>query len=151
MTPPNMGGEYNPLTGETEPPHYDPSAPHEPLQRDFTSPINHGSPGTSSYILSIFLSWLYNWLSMLISCKICHLVSSSWLIANFLDMFLKIDFYFLAFFNNYYLQSFIYYININYHLKALRIFIKRKTILRSSIIKYGLAKKILNTTKKYSD
>ena len=45
MTPPQMGGEYNPLTGETDPPHYDPSAPHEPLQRDFTSPISHGSPG----------------------------------------------------------------------------------------------------------
>jgi class 3 POU domain transcription factor len=45
MTPPNLGGEYNPLTGETDPPHY-PELPagHE-MQRDFTSPLSHGSPG----------------------------------------------------------------------------------------------------------
>ena len=49
MTPPQMGGEYNPLTGETEPPHYDHNAPHEPLQRDFTSPLHQqGSPGNIS-------------------------------------------------------------------------------------------------------
>ena len=48
MTPPNMGGEYNPLTGETDPPHYSdlPPGPHD-LNRDFTSPLEHqGSPGT---------------------------------------------------------------------------------------------------------
>ena len=48
MTPPNMGGEYNPLTGETDPPHYPdlpPPGPHD-LNRDFTSPLGHqGSPG----------------------------------------------------------------------------------------------------------
>ncbi len=49
MTPPQMGGEYNPLTGETEPPHYDPHSQHEPLQRDFTSPMGQGSPGTPTY------------------------------------------------------------------------------------------------------
>jgi len=47
MTPPNMGGEYNPLTGETDPPHYadlPPPGPHD-LNRDFTSPLGHqGSP-----------------------------------------------------------------------------------------------------------
>jgi len=46
MTPPNMGGEYNPLTGETDPPHYPdlPGGPHD-LNRDFTSPLGHqGSP-----------------------------------------------------------------------------------------------------------
>lgn len=46
MTPPQMGGEYNPLTGETDPPHY-PDLPggHHDLQRDFTSPLGQGSPG----------------------------------------------------------------------------------------------------------
>ena len=55
MTPPQMGGEYNPLTGETEPPHYDHNAPHEPLQRDFTSPLGQGSPGRH---LKSTLFWL---------------------------------------------------------------------------------------------
>jgi hypothetical protein len=50
MTPPQMGGEYNPLTGETEPPHYDPHSQHEPLQRDFTSPMGQGSPGTYTHL-----------------------------------------------------------------------------------------------------
>ena len=48
MTPPNMGGEYNPLTGETDPPHYPdlPGGPHD-LNRDFTSPLHQqGSPGS---------------------------------------------------------------------------------------------------------
>ena len=48
MTPPNMGGEYNPLTGETDPPHYPdlPPGPHD-LNRDFTSPLHQqGSPGS---------------------------------------------------------------------------------------------------------
>ena len=53
MTPPQMGGEYNPLTGETDPPHYDHNAPHEPLQRDFTSPLGQGSPGKRDVILLI--------------------------------------------------------------------------------------------------
>ena len=41
----SCSGEYNPLTGETDPPHY-PELPagHE-MQRDFTSPLSHGSPG----------------------------------------------------------------------------------------------------------
>ncbi len=51
MTPPQMGGEYNPLTGETEPPHYDPHSQHEPLQRDFTSPMGQGSPGMCRRVL----------------------------------------------------------------------------------------------------
>ena len=59
MTPPQMGGEYNPLTGETEPPHYDPHSQHEPLQRDFTSPMGQGSPGINNqhngmFFLSFF-------------------------------------------------------------------------------------------------
>ena len=57
MTPPNMGGEYNPLTGETDPPHYPdlPSGPHD-LNRDFTSPLGHqGSPGNGGAILSRYL------------------------------------------------------------------------------------------------
>jgi class 3 POU domain transcription factor len=47
MTPPNMGGEYNPLTGETDPPHYSDLPPGHQLemQRDFTSPLSQGSPG----------------------------------------------------------------------------------------------------------
>ena len=58
MTPPNMGGEYNPLTGETDPPHYPdlPGGPHD-LNRDFTSPLGHqGSPGNGGDILSRYLS-----------------------------------------------------------------------------------------------
>ena len=63
MTPPNLGGErtkvnhsdsslkshssgeYNPLTGETDPPHYPELPPGHEMQRDFTSPLSHGSPG----------------------------------------------------------------------------------------------------------
>ena len=58
MTPPNMGGEYNPLTGETDPPHYPdlPGGPHD-LNRDFTSPLGHqGSPGNGGAILSRYPS-----------------------------------------------------------------------------------------------
>jgi len=45
MTPPQMGGEYNPLTGETDPPHYaDLPGGHHDLQRDFTSPLGQSSP-----------------------------------------------------------------------------------------------------------
>jgi hypothetical protein len=50
MTPPNLGEQYNPLTGETEPsPHYTdhphPPQHHEQLQRDFSTPLGQGSPG----------------------------------------------------------------------------------------------------------
>ena len=59
MTPPNMGGEYNPLTGETDPPHYSdlpPPGPHD-LNRDFTSPLGHqGSPGMTWDTLFSFIS-----------------------------------------------------------------------------------------------
>ena len=62
MTPPNMGGEYNPLTGETDPPHYPdlpPPGPHD-LNRDFTSPLGHqGSPGMSQLRFEI-LSRVHN-------------------------------------------------------------------------------------------
>ena len=64
MTPPQMGGEYNPLTGETAPPHYDPNPPHEPLQRDFTSPINHGSPGMSPRIFFYLSNLLSGYLAI---------------------------------------------------------------------------------------
>ena len=56
MTPPQMGGEYNPLTGETDPPHYaDLPAGHHDLQRDFTSPLSQGSPGKLYFYCDICL------------------------------------------------------------------------------------------------
>ena len=70
MTPPQMGGEYNPLTGETDPPHYDHHANHEPLQRDFTTPLGQGSPGTILYKNSQFCDFL-----PLFSAHICPLIN----------------------------------------------------------------------------
>jgi len=61
MTPPQMGGEYNPLTGETDPPHYQDLAggphQHESLQRDFTSPLGQGSPDLKDHAPSSSRVW----------------------------------------------------------------------------------------------
>ena len=60
MTPPNLGDQYNPLTGETEsgshyPDHSGSHPPqhHEQLQRDFSTPLGQGSPGMSSSLAHI--------------------------------------------------------------------------------------------------